>query len=892
MKTDLIAFSESRALRAIVNLARLIWNLNTSVGSIRSLRDHPPKLLILDDESIVVDGLSILQQFLDFNNSPVPCLLVRTAAESLKVSALSQIGIRRLIHPRDFGGLFRQIQKELTLPETKLSIAVSEVLTRHENNEEALDLACHTELESPILEHCLRFLIFSKPPQVRQNTFQAFVENTKSPQCREMTIKLWSTTQALEFSEIAHLLKYQSDSIDVTLELLRQLKKFQLGPESLSQLESVFQQSPKIVQSELLALIVGNLRKLSQKNQTSVYENLQSRKHTTKVTWSKIQSLISNESQAKTHQEDSNASIDALFNSSISSIDRTNKLQDLTESLAKGELQKTLVRLLYDQDKSVAFKALTALLSESHWTVEIAETITLDKKIPIDFRQATLLSIIQRSPGRKLREIIDALINDTSFQNKDILFRALQLSGDEQHEFLESICTSENYSTKFRCWSLRHLKSQNSSKLKQICEILHKQSERNIRSLAWRTYLSLPETLRHLNYEIFSSQIPREHLQDALDGLATQAAWATHLLVPLSQDNKQTIELRQRSLSLLQSSATPFLKTNQINELRAMLEASHKAIEPHSKPPPLPRKDDKSFAKTQEAEPIPISLQDHTSGDNLKKPDITRLPSEAMQPLSEEKETPEKTSKSSRFSENNESRQTQKENVSRTETSPLDFNSLLYEALSSADHLQEKLGKLIRQSDCPDEIKCKALEAILAIAPQSENTRQIIEIAIRSGKTELQHPALAPDIHQSGWSLELLRNAVYDLGNDISVRIRALRSLQSSSLSKEQFTATCEQLFYDYNGQIRRSALELVFPSIRFAHSSDVENQLINLSEDHPSTRARCSAALALGAFGKHSAYEYLKREKGRLFTSSDFRKAAEQSIALLQQRLGINNDD
>ena len=202
------------------------------------------------------------------------------------------------------------------------------------------------------------------------------------------------------------------------------------------------------------------------------------------------------------------------------------------------------------------------------------------------------------------------------------------------------------------------------------------------------------------------------------------------------------------------------------------------------------------------------------------------------------------------------------------------------------------LGNLVKKTECPDEIRCKALEATLAIAPQSEDARQIIEIAIRSGKTELQHQALSPDIHQSGWSLETLRNAVYDLGNDISVRIRALRSLQSSSLSKEQFTATCEQLFYDYNGEIRRSALELVFPSIRFAHSSDVENQLINLSEEHPSSRARCSAALALGAFGKHSAYEYLKREKGKLFTSSDFRKAANQSIALLQQRLGISNDD
>ena len=114
-----------------------------------------------------------------------------------------------------------------------------------------------------------------------------------------MTIKLWSATQPLEFSEIAQLLRYPNQSLDVTLELLRQLRKFQLGPDSLSQLESIFEQSPKIIQADLLALIVRNLRKLSQVSRTSVYEELQDRKHTTQTTWSKIQSLIANESKQR-----------------------------------------------------------------------------------------------------------------------------------------------------------------------------------------------------------------------------------------------------------------------------------------------------------------------------------------------------------------------------------------------------------------------------------------------------------------------------------------------------------------------------------------------------------------------------------------------------------------
>ena len=292
MKTDLIAFSENRAQRALVNLARLIWNLNTSVEPIQSLQKNPPKLIVIDDESLIVDGLSILKQFQDFEESPVPCLFIRRAAKSIDLNVLNRIGVRCLLHPRDFSGLFQQIQKELTLPETKLSVAVSEVIAGHGESLEALDLALHSGIKSSVLEHCLSFLVFSQPPHKRQNAFQAFVENSSSSECRDMTIKLWSATEALEFSEIAQLLRYPNQSLDVTLELLRQLRKFQLGPESLSQLESIFEQSAKIIQAELLTLIVGNLRKLNQVSRTSVYEELQSRKQTT---WSKIQSLIAND---------------------------------------------------------------------------------------------------------------------------------------------------------------------------------------------------------------------------------------------------------------------------------------------------------------------------------------------------------------------------------------------------------------------------------------------------------------------------------------------------------------------------------------------------------------------------------------------------------------------
>ncbi|MEE2901180.1 MAG: HEAT repeat domain-containing protein [Myxococcota bacterium] len=891
MKTDLLAFSESPAQQALVNLARLTWNLNTSVESVQRLQKNPPKLIVIDDESLFVDGLSLVKQFQNFEDSPIPCLFIRRAAESIDLNILTQIGIRCLLHPRDFSGLFQQIQKELTLPETKLSMTVSEVIARHEESFEALDPVLHSGIKSSVLEQCISFLIFSKPPHERQHAFQAFVENSSSPECRDITIKLWSKTQSLDFSEITQLLGYPNQSLDVTLGLLSQLRKFQLGPERLSQLESIFKQSQKIIQADLLDLILGNLRKLSHVSRTSVYEELQGGRHTTQTTWSKIQSLIANESARKTQQKNK-TTVDVLFNSSLSAKDRIGILGDIGDDLAKEELQAALVRLLCDKDKSVALNALTILLSESHWTVKLAERVTLDQQIPTDFRQATLLSTIQRAPGRELRKLVDTLISDTSFQNEAILLKALQLTGDKQHEFLEIICTSENYPTKWRCWSLRYLSSQNSSKVKQICEILHNQSERNLRGLAWRIYLSSAETLQQLNYERFSSQIPIEHLQDALDGLATQAAWATHILLPLAQDNKQSIQVRQRSLSLLQSSATPFLRANQINELRERLKALKKVSEPHHKPPPLPRKDDESFAKTQEAEPVSSDLQNYIPGADFTKPAPARLPSEAIQPVSEHSDAFKISAESSDLFEDIEATKTQEEDAHRTDTSSTDYNRLLHEALSSQDHLLEKLGDLVKQTECPDEIRCKALEAALAIAPQSEDTRQIIEVAIQSGKTELQHQALAPDIHQSGWSLETLRNAVYDLGNDISVRIRALRSLQSSSLTKEQFTAACEQLFYDYDGEIRRSALELVFPSIRFAHSSDVENQLINLSEEHPSSRARCSAALALGAFGKHKAYEYLKREKGKLFKSSDFRKAANQSITLLQQRLGINSDD
>ena len=132
MKTDLIVFSESRAQRALVNLASLIWNLNTSVEPIQSLQKNPPKLIVIDDESLIVDGLSILRRFRDFGERPIPCLFIRRASRSIDLNVLSQLGIRRLINPRDFRGLFQQIQKELTLPETKLSVAVSEVIAGHE----------------------------------------------------------------------------------------------------------------------------------------------------------------------------------------------------------------------------------------------------------------------------------------------------------------------------------------------------------------------------------------------------------------------------------------------------------------------------------------------------------------------------------------------------------------------------------------------------------------------------------------------------------------------------------------------------------------------------------------------------------------------------------------
>ena len=896
MKPDVIIFSNQRAHRALVKLAQSTWNLTTSAPRVEAFAKNPPRLVVVDDDFSAQGGLAVLKQLQSNLDSALPCLLLRPAAASLVQAIPSALGIKRVLDPLDFTGLYREIQEQLALPQSERSETVAEIIRNRESIARVTALVSESEFESSEMQNCINFLLNAQPYTNQQRILEFWIQESKLPTLREYAVQLILTTQRLEQRDLLKLLTTQPHSVETTLQILRRLRIFTLSSEEVSQLKTLFAESSKLVQVEIAALILESYRFFSARLRKQIQEQIIGNVFSPSRNWPTDDDLI-DYARAQKHNlgnhDEPEAEYDSLFDHTRTASKRTKQLQEIQDNLSTKQLHHTLVRLMYDRDKAVALGALSALLSEKVWNIALAQKLALEPELPDLFRQAIILSIVQRSPVPVVEKVVDSLINEESPIAEETLVTASRLMGSSFHKYLKTLCTAQHRRVSVRCWAIRCLRNQKAEGLEELCQTLHHDDDEALRSLAWRTYFSLSDTVRRLNYQVFTEIVPAPHLLDAINGLGSQVTWTPHILVPLIQDNEQPLPVRKRVIRMLERSSTPFLSRVQIQHLNDLFQERKRVEEEAEKPPPLPAKNDPSFARTDEIQPVTNQQLDYVLADATIPDEVARLPSEAIQPV-----MPSNLSSVHSVNSSDQEKQSKQRNQLRerneeasSQIKKTDYNALLHEALTSEDRMLHNLTELVKKAECPETIRCKAFETILAIAPQASQTREVIEIAIRSGKTELQHQALAPDLHPSDSSGTTLKHAVFDLGNDIGIRIRALRALQTSGLPKERFIETCEQLFYDYSAELRQKALELVFPSIRFAHASDIENQLINLSEEHPSDRVRCSAALALGAFGKQKAYEYLKREKGKLFTGQDFRKAASQAVALLSQRLGISED-
>ncbi len=181
----------------------------------------------------------------------------------------------------------------------------------------------------------------------------------------------------------------------------------------------------------------------------------------------------------------------------------------------------------------------------------------------------------------------------------------------------------------------------------------------------------------------------------------------------------------------------------------------------------------------------------------------------------------------------------------------------------------------------PVEIRIQAIRHLGADFP-TRRVLPVLERGLESGEGAVQHAALRALMLRED-AMRAPVEALATSASPSSVRVRAIRYL-ASRWSRPDINAMLEKLLLDPEANVRRTALECMFSSLRYLPPDRVEQALINLLREHRSQDVKISAAKALAAFGSQAAIDALEGFVG-IFAEPALRDAASEAIRCIQAR-------
>lgn len=197
----------------------------------------------------------------------------------------------------------------------------------------------------------------------------------------------------------------------------------------------------------------------------------------------------------------------------------------------------------------------------------------------------------------------------------------------------------------------------------------------------------------------------------------------------------------------------------------------------------------------------------------------------------------------------------------------------------------EPLRELVEAGTVPAELRVTALRQLVH-GFEPKRTAPVLEHALLFGPPKLQHAALAASMSGGGAAAPLDRLA-RSPDQPADVRLRALRQLAAQH-GKTSARDTAEALLDDADANLRRAALETLFPSMRHTQETAIEDALLGLLADHPSARVKLGAARALATYGGARSIRPLLELGLRLLTKPTLRGAAREAV----QRIAARDPD
>ena len=195
----------------------------------------------------------------------------------------------------------------------------------------------------------------------------------------------------------------------------------------------------------------------------------------------------------------------------------------------------------------------------------------------------------------------------------------------------------------------------------------------------------------------------------------------------------------------------------------------------------------------------------------------------------------------------------------------------------------EALAALVATPSTPIDIRVTALRALVD-GFDDERVLPILEQAMLTGPPKLQHAALAGATVLRGSRVQGIEAVARSGAHPVDVRLRAFRQLKSR-LSKERLHPVIDTLLLDRSPTLREAALEALFPSLRHVPEGDVEEPLVNLLVEHPSTDVKADAAAALGIFGGRAAIPALVAHATGLLTKASLKAASRTALQRIVAR-------